>query len=614
MKLAFIPLDKLTISPANMRSGKKPPDISNILPSVRKRGVLQTLLVRPNCAPDSYEIVAGKRRFFAAQAVANENGSAEPLPCAIIEAGDDAAALEASLNENVERLDADEVTRWETFTRLVKEGRSVDEIATTFGLPELAVKRTLALGDLLPRIRQLYRAEEIDATSIRHLTLATKAQQKAWLALYDDPKASIPHGYQLKAWLFGGAEISTSVALFDLESYQGRIVADLFDADGYFGDAEEFFTAQLAEVEKRKAAYIEDGWSDVIVLPVGQHFVTYDHVATSKRKGGRVYISIWKNGDVDFHEGYLTKKEAKRLDKGENPNAAPKAIRPEITSAMTTYVDLHRHAAVRNELAGHPHVALRVMVAHAICGSPLWKVEVQEQRNRNEAITQSIANSVAESRFAERRSAILGVLGHGEDEATVTLSHDPRTGIVGVFVRLLELPDPVVLEVLALVMAETLASGTKLIESIGVHLGVDMADYWVADDAFYSLIRDREVLTAILSEVGGATAAQANANEKVKTIKGVISDYLTGENDRVKVASWIPRWMAFPPSAYTERGGVATVSYANRAKWLAEPDPADDEPPFDPEPQSNAGAVEPEPEDGDAVQTEEADDDGRLAA
>ena len=611
MKLAFIPLDKLTISPANMRAGKKPPDISNILPSVRKRGVLQTLLVRPNCAPDSFEIVAGNRRFHAAKAVAAENGSAEPLPCAIMEAGDDAAALEASLIENIARLDADEVTRWETFTRLVKEGRSVDEIATTFGLPELAVKRTLALGDLLPRIRQLYRAEEIDATSIRHLTLATKAQQKAWLALYDDPDASIPHGYQLKAWLFGGAEISTSVALFDLETYQGRIVADLFNEGGYFGDADEFLAAQMAEIEKRKAAYIENGWSDVIILPIGQYFATYEHRTTPKRKGGRVYVSIRQNGEVAFHEGYMTDKEAKRLEKGESPNA-PKAIRPEITSAMTTYIDLHRHAAVRNELASHPHVALRVMVAHSICGSRLWKVEVQEQRNRNEAITQSIAGSVAEARFAERRSAVLAVLGFDEDEAAVTLGHEPRSGVTGLFARLLELPDPVVLEVLALVMAETLASGTELIESIGVHMGVNMTDYWVADDAFYSLIRDREILTAILSEVGGTTAAQANANEKTKTIKGVINDYLTGENGREKIGNWIPRWMAFPPSAYTERGGVAMVSYANRAKWLADAD--DDGPPFDPEPQSGALAAEQEPEDGDASEDAEELEDERLAA
>jgi ParB family transcriptional regulator, chromosome partitioning protein len=570
---------------------------------------LQTLLVRPNCAPDSFEIVAGNRRFHAAKAVADENGVSEPLPCAIMEAGDDAAALEASLIENVARLDADEVTRWETFTRLVKEGRSVDEIATTFGLPDLAVKRTLALGELLPRIRNLYRAEEIDATSVRHLTLATKAQQKAWLALYDDPDASFPNGYQLKAWLFGGASISTSVALFDLADYKGRIVADLFEEDGYFADANDFLVAQMAAIDVRKAAYVEDGWSDVVVLPVGQYFQTYEHVATPKRKGGRVYVAIRQNGEVSFHEGYLTQKEAKRIAKGESPEAVIKTIRPEITSAMTAYVDLHRHAAVRNELASHPHIALRVMVAHAICGSPLWTVKVQEQRNRNEAITESIETSVAESRFDERRRAILAVLGFDEDEPTVTLGHETSNGVSALFARLLDLPDPVVMEVLALVMAETLASGTELIETIGVQLNVKMADYWVADDAFYSLLRDREVLTAILSEVGGVAVAQAHAEEKTKVIKSVINDYLTGENGRSKVDAWLPRWMAFPPSAYTERGGVASVKAATRAKWLAEA-----EEPLDPEPQSGAGAVDPDADSDEAAEPIEDLEDERLAA
>ena len=118
-----------------------------------------------------------------------------------MEEGDDAAALEASMIENMARLDPDEVSRWESFTRLVKEGRSIDAIATTFGLPELAVRRTLALGNLLPRIRTLYRAGGIDATSVRHLTLATKSQQKAWLALIDDHDAYVPAGHQLKSWL-----------------------------------------------------------------------------------------------------------------------------------------------------------------------------------------------------------------------------------------------------------------------------------------------------------------------------------------------------------------------------------------------------------------------------
>ncbi len=608
MKLDHIALDRLSISPANMRGGKKPPDITGILPSVRARGIFMPLLVRPNGSDTTFEIVAGSRRFLAAQVVAGETGCAEPLPCAIMEAGDDAAALEASLIENLARLAPDEVTQWESFTRLVKEGRSVDDISMTFGMPELTVKRILALGNLLPRIRQLYRAEEIDATSVRHLTMATKAQQKAWLALYDDPNASIPKGHQLKAWLFGGASISTSVALFDLETYQGRVVKDLFEKDGYFGDVREFEEAQCAAIEARKAAYIADGWSDVVVLPDGQYFHRYEFAATPKRKGGRVYVSIAHNGEVAFHEGYLTEREAKRIAKGDSPDTATKTTRPEITAAMNQYIDLHRHAAVRSALAADTGTALRVMVAHAICGSPLWGVRVQDQRSRNEAITESIETSVAEARFDERRRAVLAVLGFDPDEPSVTLGHEPRNGVSGLFLRLLELPDAVVMEVLGVVMAETLASGTGFIETIGLHLGIKMANHWVADDAFYGLIRDREVLTEVLREVGGDTVAAAHAAEKGKTIKGVVNDFLTGGNGRDRRENWVPRWMAFPPSAYTQRGGVATVAAASRAAWLAEP-----EVPLDPDPAVSAPEVA---EDGDSETADalEEIEEQRLAA
>ena len=109
-----------------------------------------------------------------------------------------------------------------------------------------------------------------------------------------------------------------------------------------------------------------------------------------------------------------------------------------------------------------------------------------------------------------------------------------------------------------------------MIETLGPVLSVDMASYWTADAAFYELLRDREVATAILAEVGGEAIAAANAKEKGKTIKGLIADCLTGENGRTKRDAWVPRWMLFPPSAYTPRGGVATVAAAERARWIWE--------------------------------------------
>ena len=52
---------------------------------------------------------------------------------------------------------------------LVKSGRSVDEVADTFGFEPSAVKRILALGNLWPRIRTLYRRGEIDVGKARAL-------------------------------------------------------------------------------------------------------------------------------------------------------------------------------------------------------------------------------------------------------------------------------------------------------------------------------------------------------------------------------------------------------------------------------------------------------------
>lgn len=557
MKLDFIDLGKLSISKTNMRYSKKAPDVADILPTVRARGVLVPLIVRPNCAEGAFEIVAGARRFTAAIIVAGEKGEAEPLPCAILEEGDDAAALEASLIENVARRDADEVTQWVTYTRLVREGRSVADISDTFGMPEAMVKRILALGNLLPRIRSLYANEKISAGTVRHLTMASKSQQRAWLALFDDADAYCPQGQQLKNWLFGGGAISVAHALFDVEESGLAIIADLFGDERYFADSDAFWTAQLVAVEERRARFLDAGWNEVVVLPKGDYFREWEHRHAAKRKGGRVYIEVRDCGEVDIHEGYVTVKEAARLEKGEKIEAAPKALRPELTSRMQTYVDLHRHAAVRAELTGHPAVALRLMVAHAVAGSPLWNVRVEPQSAKDDDVRESVEVSRAETVFDEKRRAVLALLSFDAEEPTVT-GGNPMS-LAELFQRLLDLPDRAVMDVIAVAIGETLFAGSAAIEAVGLHIGIDMTAWWSADDAFFAGLRDKEVLTALVAEVGGAEVAAANANEKGATLKAIVRDHLDGSNGRAKVEGWVPKWMAFPPTAYTERSGVGAA-------------------------------------------------------
>jgi ParB family chromosome partitioning protein len=583
MKLDFIDLGKLSIGKANMRYAKKAPDVSDILPTVRARGVLVPLIVRPNCAPDSYEIVAGARRYTAARLIAEEAGEAgEPvaLPCAILDTGDDAAAIEASLIENVARLDPDEVTRWQTFTRLIREGRTQRDIAATFGLPDLAVKRILALGNLLPRIRTLYQAGKIDATTVRHLTLATPTQQRAWLALFDDPDSHCPTGHSLKSWLFGGQSIKTDVALFDVEASELVVIADLFGDDRYFADGEAFWTHQDGAIDAKRAALLEEGWSDVVIVPPSEHFHSWEYEKASKRKGGRVYIDVRSSGEVIVHDGYVSAREARRIAAGDSPDSADKVARPELNSTLNAYVDLHRHAAVRAALTGHPAVALRLMVAHAIAGSPLWSVRIEPQSARNEAVMESVESCPAEALFDEKRRAVLDLLGFSAEEPTVVGNRGDAGGrsrdrLSAIFQRLLDLPDAALMDVICIVMGETLAAGSAAVEAVGAEIGLDMAHYWQADNALFELLRDREVLTAITADLAGEAVATANAKQPGKVLKAIIRDHLAGDNGRAKVENWVPRWLAFPPAAYTTRGGVGSIDAAARVAAAPEtPEPA----------------------------------------
>ncbi len=481
------------------------------------------------------------------------------------------------------------MTQWATFTRLVKEGRGIGDIAITFGLPDLTVRRVLALGNLLPRIRQMYAREEIDRVTIRHLTLATKSQQRDWLALADDPDSYLPTGLRLKAWLFNGQSIAVKHALFDVEASGLATVADLFGEDAYFTDGDAFWAAQHEAIEARRAAYLDAGWSDVVIVPAAEHFSTWEYEKTAKRKGGRVYIEMRGSGEVTFHEGYLSRKEARRQEKGEPVNSGQTSARAEVTSAMQDYIALHRHAAVRAALIGHAGIALRVMVANAIAGSPLWTVRVEPQSSRNDIVRESVENAPAEALFDEQRRAMLGVLAFDPDSPSVTQGYSELHGATGVFLRLLDLPDAAVMDILTIVVGETLDAGSPMVDALGAELNVDMASVWQADDAFFGLVRDKHVLRAMMAEVAGERIAAANAKEKGKTMIQIIRAHLNGEDGRARREHWVPRWMAFPPGYYTPRGGVRSVAaYAEVEDARGDDQP---EPPDTP----TAGAIEPLP-------------------
>jgi ParB family chromosome partitioning protein len=547
MQLEHIPFSKLKISKTNMRHRDPVPDVSDILPSILTKGVLQPLIVRPE--DGKFGVVAGRRRWFSLKAKKEKLGEVDDPPCAIMEEGDDAEAMELSLLENVARRDPDPMREYETFVRLIKEGRTVDGIAATFGLTKTQVNQRLALGNLLPSIREAYRSETIDDETVRHLTMASPTQQRKWLRLFNDPHQHAPRGYQLKQWLFGGQQIATSHALFKLTDYTGQIVEDLFGEDSYFADADLFWALQNRAIADKREALLKSGWSDVEILEMGTRFSQYEHVKISKKKGGKVFIATAHDGHVEIFDGYLTQKEAKKLARQaerESEHSTQKtrpAGCPVMTQALANYIDLHRHAVVRLALIANPNVAFRLAVAHMAVSSGNWSVKPDPQTTRNPAIRACIENSAAEAAFTDEERAVRTMLGwNAADEEDAFI----RRETCDVFATLLALSDAEVSRIAAFFMAQSLACGSDVVEDVGARLAVDARRHWQADDTFFDLIRDRATVNALLREVAGEAIAKVNVAEKAKTQKQIIRDYLMGANGRTKVEGWLPGWMAFP--------------------------------------------------------------------
>jgi ParB family transcriptional regulator, chromosome partitioning protein len=110
--------------------------------SVKERGVLQPILVRPH-AGGTYELVAGERRWRAAQIA-----GLQTLP-AIVQKRDDAQSLEVALIENMAREDLNPIEAARAVAALVEElGLTREEVGRRVGRSRVAISNLLRLLDL----------------------------------------------------------------------------------------------------------------------------------------------------------------------------------------------------------------------------------------------------------------------------------------------------------------------------------------------------------------------------------------------------------------------------------------------------------------------------------
>lgn len=568
----MIDVKNLRVSTLNMRHGQGDPDIADIYPSILASGVNQSLLVRKE--GKAYGVIAGRRRLFALMRKAEETGQKVTAPCIVMASGDMIAAREASLLENVARLPATELEQFAAFKALAEAGQSAAEIAATFGLTELRVKRVLALANVHPDILALYESDQLGQESLRYMTMATEAQQTAWLDLWHGPEYAPQHGY-LKEWLTGGTPISTKAALFNPDDYDGHIVTDLFGKQGYFQDADLFWQHQNRAIADHIDTLKADGWITVTLLERGAYFERYEHGKREKDAGGKVYIQVGHDGSVETNEGWLPKADIAKIDRilgtgeGSNNDAKTTTTKPEMSGPVAEYVRLHRHAATTATLLDHPSVALRLAVTHMLVGSYRWSVEPQKTTSRKESTTESVAQSASAARVAEERQEVFDLLGLAEPEAYYgTPSRLATNDFAHVFASLLTQDDASVMRVMTLAMSLTLCTDEDSVEAVAAAVQPDMASLWTPDDAFFDILRDKRVINAMLKDVGGKRFADGLISEtgtKQKTaLRNRLDPNVVGKD--VATPDWRPRWMHNVPTHYLDRATCPPAEAAARVE------------------------------------------------
>lgn len=116
--------------------------------SMKTAGLMQPIVVRPKTEEETFELVAGERRWRAAQLA-----GLKQIP-AIIRELDDRASAEWALIENLQREDLNPIDRAEAFDRLVVDFEVTQkEIATQLGIDRSSVANLLRLNDLEPTIK-----------------------------------------------------------------------------------------------------------------------------------------------------------------------------------------------------------------------------------------------------------------------------------------------------------------------------------------------------------------------------------------------------------------------------------------------------------------------------
>lgn len=164
-----VAIELVRANPLNPRKFFTEEELTELTDSVRERGIIQPLVVRPKAdMPDVFEIIAGERRWRAAQ-----RAGLHEVPIVVVEVGDK-EALELAIIENVQRSDLNPLEEAAGYEQLLDQfGYAQSDLAKVVGKSRSHVANTMRLSKLPEPVKALVMAGELSAGHARAL-LAVK--------------------------------------------------------------------------------------------------------------------------------------------------------------------------------------------------------------------------------------------------------------------------------------------------------------------------------------------------------------------------------------------------------------------------------------------------------
>jgi ParB family chromosome partitioning protein len=169
-----IPIEHIRANPKNPRKLFSDAELDDLANSIRERGIIQPIVVRQVRGSETFEIIAGERRWRAAQ-----RASLHDVPVVVVEAND-SEALQLAIIENVQRADLNPIEEALGYQSLADQfNYAQEDIARVVGKSRSHIANTVRLLKLSAPIQTLVNEGKLSAGHARMLVGQPNAEQLA---------------------------------------------------------------------------------------------------------------------------------------------------------------------------------------------------------------------------------------------------------------------------------------------------------------------------------------------------------------------------------------------------------------------------------------------------